>query len=306
VGDDRDCAASDRGRHRGRDRGSQLVNLVALASALSAAIANVTAGAGSRRVHPSIILLISSPVSVVCILVPILFVGGEPTANSIGWGLLAGVSMGLGLSLAFVALGKGPIGAVTAAISATTTMVLTLAGLLFGEVLTPVRVIALFLCLAAIGFVTYTPGQSLRGHLGGPAIGVLVGALFAGFGLAVSRVDESEGLWPVLPARIVVVLIAVAIAAIVRVRRPAAIVGVPIVASTIVLAVVAGIFDIAANATFLIALRITDFTTVALNTSISPVFAAIISAIFLGERMRRLQIVGLVLAVAGSILIALS
>ncbi len=282
------------------------MNLVALASAFSAALANVTAGAGSRRVHPSVVLLISSPVSLVCIVIAIFFVGGEPTVSSIWWGLVAGVASGLGLSLAFVALGRGPIGAVTAAIAATNTMVLTVAGFFFGEAVTPARLGALALCLAAIGFVTYTPGQSLRGNLGGPALGVIVGALFGAFGLAISRVDESEGLWPLLPARIVVVLIAITIAAIVRARRPAAIVGVPIITSTVALAVLAGIFDIATNVTLVIALRISDFTTVGLNTSVSPVFAAIISAVFLGERMRRLQLIGLVLAVAGSVLIALT
>ncbi len=282
------------------------MNLVALASALSAALSNVAAGAGSRRVPASVVLLISSAVSLVCIAIAIFFVGGEPSASSIGWGIVAGVASGLGLSLAFVALGKGPIGAVTAAIAATNTMVLTVAGFFFGEAMTPARLGALALCLAAIGFVTYTPGQSLRGNLGGPAIGVLVGALFGGFGLAISRVGESEGLWPLLPARIVVVLIAVAIAAIVRALRPAEVASIPIVATTALLAIVAGIFDIAANVTLLFALRIADFTTVGLNTSVSPVFAAIISAIFLGERMRRLQLIGLVLAVAGSVLIALA
>ncbi len=282
------------------------MNFVALASALSAALANTTAGAASRRIHPSYVLLASSPISLLLIIPAIAIVGGVPTSASLVWGLVAGVAGVFALSLAFVALGRGPIGAVTAAIASSQTVLLTVAGFASGDAVTPARLIALALCLAAIVFVTYAPGQSLRGNLGGPALGIVVGLGFACFGLAIAQVDTSERLWPLLPARGVIVVLAIVVALIVRARTAARLDRTMLTRATVGLVVLAGVFDIATHITLLLALQLSDLTTVGLNTSVSPVFAALLGAIFLAERMRPLQIVGLALAVLGSAVVALS
>lgn len=282
------------------------MNLAALASALSGAIANVAAGAAARRVPPHFVLLVASPISLVLIIPVILIIGGSPTIASLVWGLIAGVAAGLGLSLAFVALGRGPVGAVTASIASTSTVLLTIVGIASGDPVTPNRLLALTLCLLAIVLVTYVPGDTKRARFGGPALGVLVGIAFGTVVSAFAQVDKDEGLWPLLPARLVVVMVAIVVAVFVRRRQELRHASRDKVSfGLIALIVVVAIFDVAANVSVLIAFRFSDITTVALNASVSPIFAAILGAVFLRERLRPIQLAGLLLAVAGSVLVAL-
>ena len=66
----------------------------------------------------------------------------------------------------------------------------------------------------------------------------------------------------------------------------------------------AGVIDMAANIAFVLAARVGDLSTVAVVTNLYPIGTIALARIVLGERFRRLQLVGVGAAVVGTALIA--
>lgn len=123
-----------------------------------------------------------------------------------------------------------------------------------------------------------------------------------GFGTLFVLLGEASGdaaLWPLLTARPVAVVVTVA-AAVVIGRRAGSMEG-AIVPARVAWPMVAGagVLDVTANAIYLAATNAGLLSIVAVLSSLYPAATVVLARVVLGERLHRVQVVGLVLAAAG-------
>lgn len=226
------------------------------------------------------------------------------TANDVLFGALAGLTGSVGVALLYRGLAMGPM-SVVAPITAVCAVVIPLiAGLLFGERLTP---------LAALGVATAIAAVVLLGQDTAPApadepprsaahvaqavrIALASGVAIGGFFVCLGQTASPAGLWPLAISRTVSVTVFVAVALVTRQtwRVPAA---------AVPPAMACGAMDMIANGLYLAAVREGQLSLVATLASLYPASTVLLARLVLGERLGRWQQVGVVAAVAAIVLI---
>jgi drug/metabolite transporter (DMT)-like permease len=188
-----------------------------------------------------------------------------------------------------------PVTAVTGAV------VPVAAGLLLGERPGAWALVGVALAIGAVALLSReSPGANE--HVEGDRRRAFVLALgaglgFGGFFVLLDRTGDDAGLWPLVASRsvtfVLTALIAVVSARAVLPTRDARLATVG-----------TGVMDMSANALFLVANRSGLLSLVAVVTSLYPASTIFLAQMFLGERLARHQVVGLVLAVVAVVLIA--
>ena len=257
------------------------------ASTLGAVIA--TQGAGL------VLLLMGTP----------LMLGATVTAADIGFGALAGLTGSVGVGLLYRGLAMGPM-SVVAPITAVCAVVIPLiAGLMFGEHLTPHAAVGVALAIAAVVLLgrdatgsspSHEPPRSAAQVAHAVRIALVSGVAIGGFFVCLGRTLAPAGLWPLAVSRSVSVTLFLT-AALFR-REPWTI---PAVA--IAPAVGCGALDMIANGLYLAAVRQGQLSLVATLASLYPASTVLLARFVLGERLGRWQHVGVVTAVAAILLI---
>jgi drug/metabolite transporter (DMT)-like permease len=166
------------------------------------------------------------------------------------------------------------------------------------------------LCLVAIVLVSMEGGQrsgarAVAGPGAGPArfrvaarglgYGAASGLAFGIFFLFIRNAGTSGVLWPVCLARVAGTVVILAAAAWLGTRPPGPSAGRWVLPA----AAGAGILDATANVCYLLAARAGMFGIAVVITSLYPGITVLLARVTLGERMRAVQRVGLVLAAAG-------
>lgn len=264
-----------------------------------AALAAVTYGASdfyggvaTRRAEATRVVLWSQVVGLALVLVAAPVFGGGLTATDIGWGTAAGLAGALGLVSLYRGLSSGRAAVVAPMSGVLSGVVPAVAGFALGE--RPSSITAVGFALAALA-VWLVSGGKLEAA-SGFSLGVIAGAGFGLFFVFLSQIPESAGLWPLLPAR------AASVGVLMLVRRRA--VSEPLQRSTWRLIGAVGLGDMAANVFILLALQQGPLGEGAVVSSLYPAVTVILSAIVLGEPVRRMQWAGLSLAVVAMALIA--
>ena len=231
------------------------------------------------------------------IVVPFVLASGSPPAGATAaWLLLAGTGNLAGLLLEYTAVRTGKVG-VVASIASTEGAVTAVIAAIAGE---PVAAaVAAVLALIAGGIVLASLGESRDGD--GRATRAVVLALGAalsfGVGLyAAGHVSGDVALpWVLLPARALgVVVIAVPLAFAGRLR---------IVRASVSLVVAAGIAEVLGIASFALGARDAIGVTSVLGSQFAA-FAAVGAYFLFGERLRRIQIAGMVAILVGVVSLA--
>lgn len=276
--------------------------LLALTSSLFWGTADFLGGKLSRRVAP-LAVVGGSQVIAFLALVPVVTLLGawsDPSGYLL-WGIAAGL-VGLTALVAFyAALAIGTMG-VIAPIAATGVVVPVAIGLAAGERPAVITYIGI---LAAILGVVLASGPEVRGveqdraRGGWPALLLALGAA-VGFGLVLVLVAEgaeySVGM-TLLTQRatnttVVLVLLAVARSTGRLARRD-----LPLLAAI-------GILDVSANAAFALSSTTGLLVVVSVLGSLYPVVTVLLARVLLGERLQRLQQVGVVVTLTGVALIS--
>ncbi len=242
-----------------------------------------------------------------------------PSATSFLWALAAGTCGIAGLGAFYYALSRGTMGVVaplTAVIGAGLPVVI---GLLQGEQLELVRGAGIVVALAAVALISL-PGRAtttderrlLRVDLSQLPLIVIGGV---GFGLFFVFLSQAAGTgetwWPLVVVRLagVVFIAAATIVAIARTKAPRLatradiVFGLPrIRARALPMPLLAGLFlltgvgDLGGNAFFVLAARADVLSVAVVLASLYPVVTTLLAAVFLRERLRLVQIVGVLLA----------
>ena len=284
-----------------------MVMAFALVAAALYGSADFLGGMASRRARAASVLVISAPAGVLAMLAAAMLAGGPFVTAGLGWALAAGAVGGAGLIAFYAGLAAGPM-SVVAPVSALVSTVLPVGvALAEGERASAAVYAGAGLCLAAIVLVSMErgapgagPGQAHhRVPARGLGYGAMAGVSFGIFFLFIRNAGTAGVLWPVCMARVAGTVIILAAAAWLG-TRPA---GLGAGRWVLLAAVAAGVLDAGANVCYLLAVRAGLFGMAVVITSLYPGITVLLARVVLGERMRAVQRVGLVLAAAGVALV---
>jgi drug/metabolite transporter (DMT)-like permease len=252
----------------------------------------------SRRISALTVLLVSQPVGLVLALIVAIALGGDALSTgdaAIGAGAGAAVVLGLGAFYRAMALGSI---SVVATIAALGVLVPVAGGLVQGEEPATVQGVGAAAAIAGVVLVAREPDPEWR-SAGRTAVGLAALAAL-GFGTFFLALDASAGdepAWTIVVARVGGVTSLLLAAAFLR---PSLVI--PRELWPALLSI--GCFDIAANSLFAVATNHGLLSLVAVAGSLYSAVTVLLARVFLGERLRGPQRIGVVLALGGVALIA--
>jgi drug/metabolite transporter (DMT)-like permease len=276
--------------------------LLALAASITYGAADFTGGITTRRSAPLVVVLLSQLAGLVLLLLlaPMLGVHGF-IASDIGWGVAGGIVGGAGVMLLYRGLATGRMSVVAPVTALEAAAVPVVFGLVTGERPGPVPLAGIALGFVAVGLVSWS-SEHPEGPQRGLAQPGLLDALGAGlafgvFFILLSRASSGNALWVLVGVKVGSVSIATAGLSMfrqdLRVSR-----------STFWLIAVAGFFDMGANLLYLLATRSGLLSLVAVLTSMYPATTVVLARFVLKERLEKIQLSGLTLALMAILMIA--
>lgn len=275
--------------------------LLALISSLSWGVADFFGGLASRRAGPVQVLVVAYPAGAVLLTFIALFViPGNLTLAVVPYAFVAGTIGALAIGLLYAALTRGPMGVVSPITAVMSGAVPVAAGLIRGESLDTLAIIGIVLAIAAVVLVSRESGHA---HERTPMIalvlamasGTAIGLYLTAIGLA----PQDSGVWVATIGRWVstiamVLTLVIVVRTFTRSKFPW------------VLAIVSGALDASANGIFQLATQRGLLAIVAVIGSLYPAATVMLARIFLHERLNRLQIIGVIAALAAAASLALA
>lgn len=275
--------------------------LLAVCGALIYGFADFAGGLASRRAAALAVVFTGQAASLV-ILVAVLLVFPAPfSAAGVAWGTASGGVGAVALLLFYRSLSLGAMSVIAPLTALVSAIVPVVAGIVLGERPSPIVLLGVVISLSAVVLVAAEGGRiPTIAALQGP---VVAGALLAGTGFGfwivlLSRAPADSGFWPTFGARCA----SIALLALVGVigRRSLVPRGAPPA-----LVVAAGSGDLIANFLFVLASRTGLLSVTGVLLGLYPTGTVLLALLVLKERLHRVQVAGLGLAVAGVVLIAL-
>jgi drug/metabolite transporter (DMT)-like permease len=274
--------------------------LLAFASALTFGASDFAGGLAARRA-PVLGVTTLAQLAGFLVLLPALFLlPGTLTGEALLAGGVAGIAGASGLVLYLRALAIGPMGVASPLAGVTGAAIPVALGLLTGERPSTMASVGIGLGLAAVVLATGNDLRTARLQVAakGPGLALVGGIGFGVFFVGLDASPADSGLWALVGARVVSVVLLVAALAFRRGRLPRA-------RGPVWLAVATGVLDMVANGLFLASTRAGLLSLAALISSLYPVVVAGLAAGFLRERLDRWQWAGVAACLGAVGLIAL-
>jgi drug/metabolite transporter (DMT)-like permease len=280
-----------------------------LLSALSWGAGDFAGGLAARRLSVLMALAGGQTIGLAAALVFLAFSGeAPPPVAALALASLAGLSGLFGLANLLRALATGPMGLVAPAVAVIGAGVPAVVGIVRGDVLSAVQIAGLVAALAAVTIASRPWDPQAAPNSGPAAIAgsaslwliVFAGLGFAGFYLLM---NESRGLggqlwWPVNAARATSLTGVLLVGLITRARLIPPRDQLPLLLAT-------GLGDLGGNVFFVLANSVGPLSIAAVVSSLYPVTTVLLARVVLGERLSRIQLVGVGLALVGIVLITL-
>lgn len=274
--------------------------LLALCAAFAFGAGDFLGGLSTRRAPALATTIVAqvAGVTLLCLWVP-WTMEGLPEARTLGWGACAGATGTVAALTLYPALAIGSASEVAPLSAVIGTALPVLFGILLGERPSGSAWAGIALAVLTIVFVSsggpagaLAPGARRRALFLAAVSGVFIGA----FLIAFERAGTGQGLVPLLVARGLSLPLLVLVALSTRRRLwPAGVSPRPALAS--------GVFDISANGFYLLALADAPLSIVATLSNLYPAWTVLIGVVFLRDRPRPVQQLGLVLALGAIVLI---
>ena len=278
--------------------------LLALLSAALYGAADFVGGLASRRAPTIPVVVISQAAGLLLVAGLLPFVGGSAYApRDLMWGAFAGIAGGIGVALLYRALATGVMAIVAPVTAVCAVVIPVLAGVLSGERPSTVTLAGIVLALVAIALVSQssnaTNDTTVRSTSQARSLmlALLSGVAIGLFYLALARTGDDAGLWPLVAARTASVALFGSLA-LTQGRR-----SLTLPRGAARWAIGCGAVDMAANALYLVAARRGALSVVVTLTSLYPASTIILARAFLGERINRVQMAGILCALAAVLLI---
>lgn len=289
-----------------------MVILLGLAAAVLYGTGDFLGGLATRTVPVLAVLLLAETAGVTVALPAAALGPGPARPAGLAWGISAGLIGGAGLIIFYSGLAAGPMSVVAPVSGLVSTILPVAVALAEGERPTAMVYAGALLCLAAIVLASSAghsntarrPGAVPQPRLPGAGralgYGIASGASFGLFFLLIRNAGQSGELWPVAAGRIGELAVVLVAAAVLRRsllpqhagRQP-----------LLLAAAAAGAIDVVANICYVAATRTGEFGLAVVLASLYPGITVLLARSALGERLGRVQRIGLGLAAIGIILV---
>jgi drug/metabolite transporter (DMT)-like permease len=252
------------------------------------------------------VVVLSQAMGLPVLAVLLLVADGEPTARVVLLGAGAGAVGGVGLTCLYRGLAIGRMSVVAPITSVGAAVVPVAWGRLQGEHPSALQMVGVVLAIVAVGFISRTGDEVVDGTTAPEpdarrpylALAVAAGIAFGLVFVLLAETGDDAGFWPLVGGRAASITLLVAVALATRQSLS------PGGRSALGPMAAAGVLDLTANALYLLAARRGLLAVVAVLSSLYPASTVLLARLVLKERLLRLQVGGLGLAVAGIALIA--
>ena len=281
-----------------------MASLMAILSAAAYGAADFLGGMAAKRATTLGSVIVTQGVGLVllALVLPVL-PDAIVTRVDLAWGAGAGLAGGGGVALLYRALAIGPMSVVAPLTAVCAAAIPVALGLALGDQLSFLTTAGIALAAVAIVLVgqerrsrdsAARAGQGIAAQ--GVRLAIAAGIAVGLFFVCLERTGAASGLWPLVPARIVSIALFTAIA--LATARP-----VLVPRRVMPIAVGGGGLDMLANAFYLVAVQQGQLSVVATLASVYPASTIVLARIILDERWSRLQALGIVAAVAATVMI---
>ncbi|EOM77409.1 hypothetical protein Rrhod_1215 [Rhodococcus rhodnii LMG 5362] len=264
-------------------------------------------GVASRRVSALRVVIVSYPISAVVVLALAPIVGGTITTGGVIWGIVSGLAAGVAVWWFYLALAEGPMSIVSPVTAVVVAGLPVIVGLAMGERPGVVAMTGITVALIAVVLVSRESPDDTAGEVSARTlrftkrVALLTVGSGVAFGLtfiALHRIGDEGGLWPLVLSRASATLVvwAVALAA----HQFSAPRGRPLR-----LAIYVSVLDVVANAAMLYAFHGGLLSLVSVIGALYPAATVLLAMVMLGERVGRLQQAGMLLALAAVAMISI-
>ena len=234
--------------------------------------------------------------------------GADFSAEAIKWGLIGGGFSAVGMTCLYAALAEGPISIVSPLSALVAALVPTLVGVASGESFSVLGWVAIILVLIAVVMVGFVPSAELRlpswrGLLFGVGAGIGIGVVM----VCLKQPPATTGMATAILIRGINAVVMLSVGAFMLLSRrakPTEFAGLG--AKIWVLITLTGVCDAMANIMFRASAVHGTLTIASVLTSLYPAGTILLARFVLKERIANVQMVGILLALAASVLLALA
>ncbi|GAA4979403.1 drug/metabolite transporter (DMT)-like permease [Nonomuraea thailandensis] len=273
--------------------------LLATACAIVYGTADFFGGLATRRSQVLSVVVISQIAGLALILGLLPLLPGTYSHAALLWGLAGGLSGAAGLVLFYRSLATGVMSVVAPTTAVTSAALPVVFGLVTGERPQVWALVGVVLALGSVLLVSQEKPGGGHGSLSSVLTALAAGAGFGGFFILLAMAPHEAGLWPLVGARLSSVSTVALLALLTRrALRPGP--------GSLPVILAAGVLDMAANVLYLLAQRDGLLSLVAVLVSLYPASTLLLANRVLGERLRAVQVVGVVCALAAVALIAVA
>jgi len=279
--------------------------VLALLSSLSWGTADFLGGLAARRVGTVRVLSASYPAGAVLItVVAVVLIPGEMSSRALLTGAVAGVVGLLAIGLLYAALARGQMGVVSPITAVLSGAVPVVVGLALGEAIGLLAAIGIALAGVAVILVSRESGPHRHTPARAVALAVTSGLAIGVYLSILGTAPVDSGIWVAAIGRWVssVLILGALVVVLTRARHSSS-------ASRVRypwnLALAAGGLDALANAIFQLAAQRGSLAIVAVIGSLYPAATVVLARYLLHERLSRLQLGGVGLALVAAAILAL-
>lgn len=277
--------------------------ILAIASAVLVGGADFLGGFASRNaVGIRVAALAQAAGLPLAVLLALVWRADRVTGADAAWSLAGGVAVACGFACFYTAMGRGLISVVAPVAAVTGAVVPVVYALARGERPGPIVLAGIAVALAAVAVVSIAPSDPHHAHVAVTprvvALSMLAGAFFGLFYVCFSRISDAAGMWPVALER-GAATVTLALLALLLTRGPLA-GGRPLARFAFCI----GALEVAATVPLLLALQRGPIAVASVLASLYPVITVLLAGVVLRERLSRLQLAGVVCALAAVALVS--
>lgn len=274
--------------------------LLALLSSLAWGTSDFMGGLAARRVGAIRVLAVSYPAGAVLITILALVVmPGQWSWTTVGVGVIAGSVGAVAIGLLYAALARGQMGIVSPITAVLSGAVPVVVGIALGESLSALALVGVLVAGLAVVLVSRESGPHRRTPVRAVVLAIGSGMAIGVYLSVLGTAPADSGIWVATMGRWFSTVFVVGILLVLLLRRGGS--------STEVrgpfpwsLALAAGALDALANAVFQLAAQRGLLAIVAVIGSLYPAATVVLARVLLKETLSRIQLLGVVLALAAA------
>jgi drug/metabolite transporter (DMT)-like permease len=274
-----------------------LAAIAALGASVAWGVGDFLGGLKSRTVPVLVVILLAQVAGIASIGLVVLIAWNPPPGPQVAWASLAAVSGTIGLASFFRGMAVGAI-SIVAPIASVAAVVPVVFGIATGDEVSGLQLTGFVLALGGVAAAAVERGQagSARMAAGVPwALAAVVG--FGGYYVPMHEAAEDDFLWAAFTFRVSVGVLALLAWLVLRPPLSAA-------AGSLGAIAAIGIADTTGNTLFAAAASMGEVSVVSVLATLYPLVTVGLAAIFLSERLDRLQLAGVAAALTGVLLIS--